>query len=252
MTNNKYLDKAKITLNSLITIGNYHDDVLILIGDDLKDIISKHNLENDNTFVKHFPDLDRHKIIEILKLNPITVDRRELNKIFQWHKIHIFDVYFKQWKKCFYIDVGMYIFKSIDKFLNLDCKNKLLAHSDSYPKYEWKLEIQFDSIIFKNLYKELNDKYNLQIDYFQSGILLYDTNIIENDTKKNLIDLSNKYINSKTNEQGIMNLYFNCIKKIWSQVAIKDNETNYYDYWERFGNKPTDYIMLKYPRYESI
>jgi len=139
-------------------------------------------------------------------------------------------------------------FKPIEKIINLDCTNKIIAHSDAYPTYEWKLKIQFDDKQFPELYKELISNYDMEIDYFQSGILLYDTNIIDDNTKKDILDLSNKYINSRTNEQGIMNLYFNCIKKIWQPVRIKDNDTYYYDYWERDNLKYTNYIMLKYPK----
>jgi hypothetical protein len=142
----------------------------------------------------------------------------------------------------------MKIFKPIDKIVSLNCTDKILAHSDAYPFYEWKLNIQFDSIYFPELFNELNEKYDLNRDYFQSGILLYDTKIITDNTKSDLIELSYKYINSKTNEQGILNIYFNCIKNIWKQVQIKDDETYYYDYWERDNLKYNNYIMLKYPR----
>lgn len=243
MTNKPYLNKAKNTINEIRKIGQYTDDIVLLIGDDLinDDVII------DDVIIKYFPTIDRQKIIDILKQKPIS-DGREINKVFQWHKIHIFDPYFKQWDKCLYIDAGMHIFKSINKIIDLDCTNKILAHSDAYPTYEWNLTVQFDSVQFPELYNDLKSNYNLTVDYFQSGVLLYDTNIITDNTKSDLIELSNKYINSKTNEQGIMNIYFNCIKNIWEQIKIKDNDTHYYDYWERFNLKRSDYIMLKYPK----
>lgn len=244
MCNKPYIDKAKKTIEQLRIIGKYDDDIVLLIGDDLKN----ENINFQNVIVKYFPDIDRSSIIEILKDKPVSLDGREFTKSFQWHKIYIFDIYFKQWKKCLYIDAGMNIFNPIDKIINLDCTNKLLAHSDAYPKYEWKLKIQFDEKNFPELYEELYSKFNLEIDYFQSGILLYDTNIIEYNTKNDLLELSNRYINSRTNEQGIMNIYFNCIKKIWEPIKIKDEDIYYYDYWERDNLKYSDYIMLKYPR----
>jgi hypothetical protein len=248
MTNKPYLEKALDTINQIRKIGLYEKDVVLLIGDDLKDDNNIKNVENYNTIIKYFPEFDRSDIIKELRYKPISLDGREVNKIFQWHKIHCFDVYFKQWKKCLYVDSGMKIFKPIDKIISLDCTNVLLAHSDAYPMYDWKLNVQFDYFYFKDLYNELNEEYDLNIDYFQSGILLYDTNIITDNTKTDLIELSYKYINSKTNEQGVLNIYFNCIKKIWKQIKIKDDETHYYDYWERYNLKCSDYIMLKYPK----
>jgi len=247
MTNKAYLKKAKFTLNKLRTVGRYNGDVVLLIGNDLKGEIDKYNVKNKNTIIKYFQDIDRNVTLEQLKERPIG-DGREIYKVFQWHKIHCFDIYFKRWKKCFYLDAGMHVFKPVGKLLNLDCKNKLLAHSDSYPTYERKLKSQFDSKQFPFLYEELNSKYDLESDYFQSGIMLYDTNIIKKSIKKDLLELSNKYINSKTNEQGIFNLYFKCIKKIWNPIPIRDEQTYYYDYWERFNLKWNDYIMLKYPK----
>ena len=244
MSNKPYLEKAKRTIRQIREIGKYKDDIVLLIGNDLKN----DNLIIDNVIIKYFPDIDRSAIIDILKNKSVSFDGREFNKPFQWHKVHVFDMYFKKWKKCLYIDAGMYIFNPINKIINLNCENKIVAHSDAYPTFEWKLRIQFNETQFPVLYNELCTNYNLDIDYFQSGILLYDTNIIEENTKNDLLELSNKYINSRTNDQGIMNIYFICIKKIWQPIDIKDEETYYYDYWERGNLKYYDYIMLKYPK----
>ena len=150
MCNMPYLEYAKNTIQQLRVIGKYQDDIVLIIGEDLKN----ENVNIENVIVKYFPELDRTDIVNILKDKPIS-DGREINKVFQWQKIHIFDVYFKQWKKCMYIDVGMQIFNSVDKILNIDCGNNLVAHSDSYPTFEWKLKIQFDNVQFDNLYNEL-------------------------------------------------------------------------------------------------
>jgi hypothetical protein len=42
-----------------------------------------------------------------------------------------------------------------------------------------------------------------------------------NDTKGILLELSNKYINSRTNEQATMNIYFNCIKVVWEPIKTR-------------------------------
>jgi hypothetical protein len=112
--------------------------------------------------------------------------------------------------------------------------NTLLAHSDAYPTYQWKLSCQF-----------LEDThFHLDIDYFQSTIMLFDTSIIEDDTFQQLYELTEKYPISTTNDQGILNLYFNCIKKKWKQIVLQDETTYYYDFCVRNSDKP--YIMTKY------
>jgi hypothetical protein len=45
-----------------------------------------------------------------------------------------------------------------------------------------------------------------------------------------------------------MNLYFLCIRNIWEQIKIKDDETFYYDFSERNGSNKNNYILLKYPK----
>lgn len=245
VTNKPYLSKCHQTLDMIIKTGNYKEDIVVIIGDDLKD--EKINFGFENVIIKYFKNQNRDNITEILLKNPIG-DNRSVTKVFQWHKLNCFDFFFKKWDVCFYIDVGMKIFDDINCFFDLDWKNCLIAHSDSYPKFEWKLRIQFEKNNYDEIFDKLDKKYNLDIDYFQTGIMLYDTNIIKKTTKKKLIKLSNDYYNSKTNEQGILNLYFNSEKKIWKPLPIKDNYKFYYDYWERNNFVYFNYRMLKYPK----
>lgn len=247
--NKNYVEKSYNTIRQIREIGLYKGDIVCIIGDDLKnciDILHK----DDNIIIKYFKEIDRNSIIETLKKNPIA-DGREVNKTIQWHKLYCFHQYFNEnYEKCLYMDVGIHILKPINKIINLDCKNKLLAHSDAYPTYEWKLACQFDNKIFTDLYEELNNKYDLNVNYFQSTIMLYDTKIINDNTFNELVRLSNIYINSKTNEQGILNIHFNCSMNKWKQIKIKDEETYYYDFTERDNLTKNNYIMIKYLKTE--
>jgi hypothetical protein len=139
----------------------------------------------------------------------------------------------------------MQIYKPIDKILNLNCTGKLLVLSDAYPTYQRKLYTQFDKKVFHGLFKELSENYNLNVDYFMSTLMLFDTSIIQDDTFDKLVELSNKWINATCNEQSIMNLYF---MNQWEQIQIKDKETYYFDWGERYGLDKQSYIMLKYPK----
>ena len=152
VTNRPYLAKCEETIRQLLTNGYYQDDIVIVIGDDLKDY--DFNYQNEKIIVKYFPDIDRTNIIKILSDKPIG-DGRVFTKTFQWHKVHCFDLFFKQWDVCLYIDAGMHIFNNINVFFDLDWKNSLLAHSDSYPFYDWTLNFQFDGEQFSDLYNEL-------------------------------------------------------------------------------------------------
>jgi len=156
--------------------------------------------------------------------------------------MHLFNKFFRNWEYIFYIDCGMTIFSDILPMISEIKENTLLAHSDAYPFYEWKLKCQFDQNNDKFII--LNSKYNLNIDYFQTGIMLYHTNIIEDNTFDNLYNLALEFPISRTNEQGIITLYFTNIKPFFEQIKIKNNDTYFYDYWSR--NKENKYIMFKY------
>ena len=81
-------------------------------------------------------------------------------------------------------------------------------------------------------YRSLEKIYNLEsLDYFQTGILYFDTSIIDESTKKDLINLAEKFPLSTTNEQGIMNLYFKDTKNLYSELVKKIDSYTSYFYW---------------------
>ena len=239
--NSKYLNKFKNTLQSLRKNGEYNGEVLLIIGNDLKE---KENeiKETYNVEVKYFPDIDFDK--EFININSnINSDGRNKSKSFQWHKMYLFDVYLKKWDYIFYIDCGINISRPIQPILDSKKKDKLLAHNDAYPTMlgKWKLKNQFDQK--HHLFKSLSEEFETDIDYFQTTILYYDTNIIQDKLFNNLYELACKYPISRTNEQGIMALYFINIENIWEQIQIQDDIQYYYDYMKRSNDKP--YIMHK-------
>lgn len=238
-----YLNKAQETISKVRTVGGYTGDVVVMVGDDLKDLKSS----DPKIIIKYFPTIDRTQALK--RLNGIsTSDGREFYKPFQWHKVYGFHPYFKQWKRCWIIDAGMHIFKPLNKILDLPWEGKLLAHSDAYPTYERKLFDCFDRDRFPDLYEELASKYDMNVDYFQCTTLLYDTALIDDTIVPRLIDFSQKYVNTRSNEQPFVNLIFTCEKKAWQQLKVGDDETFYYDFFERGNHKHSDYIMLKYPK----
>ncbi len=163
------------------------------------------------------------------------------DKIFQYHKLYLFHTFFKKWKYIFYIDCGVNIFDDISPILKCSSPSKLLAHSDAFPTYEWKLHHQFDKTNI--LYGQLSKRYDLNINYFQTTIMLYDTNIIEDNTFENLLKLTKDFPISITNDQGIIALYFSSINRNFDQIRTQDENTYYYDYLSR--NSSNKYIMLK-------
>ena len=92
----------------------------------------------------------------------------------------------------------MHIHFDIRPILDVKPKNKIYARADGYPTYNWKLSSQFD----KNhpLFKNLNESFDLEItNYFQTGVMYFDTSIIGDNTYVDLVSLVNKYPFSQTN-----------------------------------------------------
>lgn len=119
--------------------------------------------------------------------------------------------------------------------------NKLFARSDNYPNNKKSLSSQFDNT--SEIYDKLVSSFDLSINnYFQTGILFFDTDIIKINTKKEIIDLANKFPISLTNEQGVMNLYFNYIYDCQEELPYKINGKISYFYWKISGK---DIIITK-------
>jgi len=238
-----YFNKFVNTCNQLITNGKYNGNICLVVGDDLNndELLDCDFIKNNNITIKYFPNIQFSNDFLIVN-NDIKTDGRNLTKKFQWHKLHLFNTFFKQWDYIFYIDCGMNIFSDISPIINQVTENTLLAHSDAYPTYEWKLHIQFDKTNTE-FFTKLNNTYNLDIDYFQTGMMLYDTKIIQNDTYDNLLKLTMEYPISRTNEQGIMALYFTNIQPLFKQINTHNEDTYFYDCLSR--NENNKYIMLK-------
>jgi len=241
--NDAYFNKFLYTLNQLVTNGKYSGDICLVIGDDLVDshLLNYNIIKNNNVIIKHFPNIKFSK--EFIEINnKINTDGRNITKKFQWHKLHLFNTFFKKWNYIFYIDCGMTIFSDITPMLNEVSENTLLAHSDAYPTYKWRLYDQFCNN--NEHYTKLTNTYNnLNIDYFQTTIMMYDTKIINENTYDELLKLSYEYPISKTNEQGVMALYFTNIRPLFKQIKIHNENTHFYDFISR--NKENKYIMTK-------
>jgi len=243
LCNKAYFNKFIYTCEQLITTGKYSGNICLVVGDDLhgdelleSDIITKNNI-----IIKYFPNIQfSPEFVDIQR--KINRPPHWFNKQFQFHKLHLFDTFFKQWNYILYLDCGITIFSDISPIINEKTENTLLAHSDAYPSFEWKLRNQFDETNAE-YYTKLNNTYNLNIDYFQTTMMLYDTRIINDYTYGNLLKLLEEYPISITNDQGIIALYFTNLESVFKQIKTYNEHTYFYDYLSRNGNNK--YIMLK-------
>jgi hypothetical protein len=212
--------------------GNYKGDVVILT-----------NKFSPSWFIKKMVSYPKITIIKLPKIMFPKVTRRSFlsldtsgqpnrfkYKNFQWFKIHLFNESMKHWKTILYLDINLTIHHDINGIFNLEPSKSLLAKADAYPEYNKKLASQFDNSHY--LYETLENNYDLEdVNYFQTGLLYYDTSIIHKNMVQEIIDLAIQYPLSVTNEQGIINLLFQNDRYKYRQIPeIIDGRIFYY-YW---------------------
>lgn len=247
-----YWNKAKRTIYDLRIRGEWTGEIVFIPVD----------FEPNKTFtdfykltIKKFPRLDLTHLIEQINKHPfINSDRREYNKLTQWEKLHIFDDYFRNWKRVFFVDAGLRIFDNIKYFLEIDYTNKFLSQNDNgvngpNKTFGCQLEVSNSSIIdnLKNdICCDILDK-----PYFLNCLWIYDTCLLDVIKKNELIEIMNKYPVCRTNEMGVMNILINCKLNLWTPLPYYNSEGKYLFDWceSNFNPRITwrDICSLKYP-----
>ena len=106
-----YFSKFIYTCNQLITNGKYKGNICLVIGDDLHndELLNNDIIKNNNIIIKYFPNISfSNDFLDIqMKMNrPL----HWFKKLFQFHKLHLFNTFFKKWDYIFYLDCGINIF----------------------------------------------------------------------------------------------------------------------------------------------
>lgn len=254
ITDVAYSHKAIRTITDLRTVGSWHGDiVLITIDFDLSETVKK-----DLTLIEaKFPRIDKSHLLKEIGPNGFAnSDQRELYKLNQWEKFHVFDDYFLQWNRVVFLDAGLRVLDDVRYLLELDCKGKILAPVDG------KQTTVDPNAIFKHQLDHDNaDKLRRVLDDFGSHILeqthmlncmwVYDTSILNICNKQELIDAMNKYPISRTNEMGIMNLVMHFKYNLWERFPPVASNGKYLFEWCELNHSHhttwRDYCFIKYP-----
>ena len=216
--------------------GKYKGDIIILTSPYTPIFLLKLKDRSNLKFLKFNKiTFDKNTDNELSNINTNGQPNRYIFKNFQWHKLHLFDIKLKQWKYIFYIDINMTIHKDINPILDIMPEGCIFANRDANDQQNWELKNQFD--ISHKRFQELSVNYNLSINnYFQTGMMYFDTNIIQQETKEEILKLVKKYPITRTNEQAILNLYFIYHKNLYKQFSQKINNINTYTYWKNDKN----------------
>ena len=244
----QYFVKARRSIIDLRSVGNWKGPIVVIsidfnIGDNFK---SFYNI----TEIK-FPIIDKKLLHDHIKDGFSGSDRRELSLMNQWEKLHVFDDYFKQWKRVIYFDSGLRILDDIQNLLDLEYENSFLAPIDgkylnpnlfhTQLSYDYPDRIQKIKDDFGNIFNHI---------HFLNCIWIYDTSILNILNKQVFIDAMNTYFCCKTNEMTIMNLFLNFKYDLWKPFPIYSKNNKYLFEWCESNNPDThwtQYCFIKYP-----
>ena len=250
ITDANYYDKAKRTIIDLRSKGRWSGDIVLITIDfelntNFKDF---YNI----TEVK-FPQIDKTILSSKIGQNGFSnSDKREIHKLNQWEKLHIFDNYFMRWRRVVFLDAGLRVLEDVIYLLELDYKGKLLAPKDGklYNHQDFDCQLSYDR---PELIVAFTDEFGCDVlnsSYMLNCIWIYDTCILKICDKNQLIEAMNKYTFCRTNEMGIMNIMFHFKYHLWERLPIKATNGKILFDWCELNNPGTnwrEYCYIKYP-----
>jgi hypothetical protein len=254
VTDNNYFPKATVTINDLRTVGMWEGD-LVLITIDFN--LNEQYKREKNIIETKFPIIDKDNLLKEISPNGFrNSDRREINKLNQWEKLHVFDKYFLLWDRVVFLDAGLRVLDNVKYLLELDYKNKILAPIDGKqlniePNAIFKYQIDHDNVDKINLIKNDFGEKIFSETHMLNCMWIYDTNILKICDKNELIESMNKYTVCRTNEMALMNLILHFKYRLWEKFpALASNGKYLFEWCELNNNFYTtwkNYCFLKYP-----
>ena len=253
VTDKNYFNKSIVTINDLRKIGNWKGDIVLVTIDFNLDENYKKMFD---LIEAKFPLIDKSLLLEKIGKNGFSnSDKREINKLNQWEKLHIFDDYFLKWNRVVFLDAGLRVLDDVKYLLELDYKNRILAPNDASPNFRpdqiFKNQLSWDNLDLIELVKNDFGEAIFDSQHMLNCMWVYDTSILKICNKAELIEAMNKYTLCKTNEMGIMNLLFHFKYNLWGEFPLKASSGKYLFEWcelnHSFNTSWKDYCFIKYP-----
>ena len=247
-----YLHKAIRTIKDIRRVGQWTGDlVLITVGFTIDEEIKK---KYSITTVS-FPGIDTDSLLSHFRANPFTVptcDGREFKKCTQWEKLHVFDSFFCKWERIVFVDAGLRLLDGVDNFLCLEWRGRFLAPDDTWNDYSKRFRCQLELPKNEEHLRVLENKYGNILDekYFLNCIFIFDTSLLSVESKEEMVMIMNMFPIWRTNEMGVMNIFFTFYLKVWSPFPTKARNGKFLFDWCEYNRPSTrwfDYCALKYP-----
>lgn len=250
VTDLNYFKKAKRTIIDLRSKGNWKKDIVVITID----FKLNNNFKNFYNIIEvQFTPIDKLELLNKIGYSGFSnSDKREINKLNQWEKLHVFDDYFMKWDRVVFLDAGLRVLDDVKYLLELDYKNKILAPKDGkYNNYNlFNCQLSYDNQDMIEKVKSDFGENILNENYFLNCIWIYDTNILKLCDKTQMIETMNTYTLCRTNEMGVMNLLLRFKYNLWEPFPVKTSSGKFLFDWCELNNPNTnwiDYCLIKYP-----
>jgi len=256
LSDKKYLKKAENTINEIRNKGEWKKDIVFISVDfDLEpSFIEKYSL-----IEKQFPRIDISELQSKLSKKRYNVgDGREINKIIQWEKLHVFDEYFKIWDIVIFFDAGFRIYDKVEFLEDMDCNNVLIAPNDCGYENDrtGKKEKSMYNIIDKETHKDDFESFfqnirpeDMEKDHFSNCMFMFDTKILDKIHKSEMVKITNQYAIWIANEMSLMNYIFVIKYKMYKELPSRNKNNKYLYAWSEIDLPNThfnDYCYVKY------
>ena len=206
-----------------------------------------------NYTVQHIPT---DSLVETIKEYPFYEpnDKRQLHKLIQWDKLHVFSTFFKKWSRVVFLDAGIHIFNDVNSFVELDCMNSIVAPDDSDPydnglRFHQQVDLSRNTNVVIDFINTFRTE-SLSKRYFLNCIFMFDTSLIEEATFDELVNLMNRFPICRCNEMTLMNMYFTLQKNVWKPFPMLLGDKYIFTFCENsYKNIPhcSNFIFIKYP-----
>ena len=144
-------------------------------------------------------------------------------------KLSMFSNYFKQWNRVLWMDGRNQIHYPLAPFFtDINSTGALLANPDAWPRASnlWPTRSQFFSDCNPKLFDQLNKRYDLDREHFQSTLMLFDTTIIDDtNTLINLAKLYQEFGEITGGDQGILSLHFSQDRGVYKHLPYRLSDT---------------------------
>jgi hypothetical protein len=223
LCNDAYISHAAGLVRLIRTIGAYEGPIVVLYTE--SQTLAELSFKEFNVSLKKADDLLPYSF---KKEPPPPCERDEgsSKRIRGWKmyytKATIFSTYFKAWDRILWMDARTNVHRPLVPFFHaIDSTGVLFANPDAWPEAVNTLSRQFYSNCNELLFENLSKRFDLSREYFQSGLMLFDSNLIDSNTLRDILILFHEYPEIVSGDQPLFSLYWDQIRGVYKQLPYR-------------------------------